>query len=82
MFEKKSLAVRMLRSKFEKGEVTGGESPKSVWESDDVFQKHKLSNFRTCYNAMGVEFESKATQEVMCPGKVPFFIFFCVIDLT
>ena len=51
---KKSLAVRMLHSKFEKGEITGGESPKAVWASDAVFQKHKLGNFRTCYNAMRI----------------------------
>ena len=49
----------MLRSKLEKGEVTAGESPKVVWESDAVFQKHKLGNFRTCYNAMYIEFGNK-----------------------
>lgn len=53
---KKSLAVRLLRTKFEKGALTGEEQPKAVWESDAVFQKHKLANFRTCYNSMRLEF--------------------------
>ena len=56
---KKSLAVCMLRSKFEKGEITGGESPRVAWESDAVFQKHKLGNYRTCYNAIRIKFGGK-----------------------
>ena len=49
---KRSNAVRLLRSKFEKGELTGNEQPKAAWKSEETFQKHKLGNFRTCYNAM------------------------------
>ena len=72
----------MLRAKFEKGEVAGDESPKSVWESDDIFQKHKLGNFRTCYNAMKVEFGSKPNTRDNVPRKVLLLILFCVIYLT
>ena len=79
---KKPLAVRMLRSKFEKGEVTGGESLKSVWESDDAFQKHKVGNFRTCYNAMGGEFGSKPNTRGNVPRESAIFYTFCVVYLT
>ena len=45
-----SPARRLLLSKFQSGEITGKEDPKVVWESNDVFQQHKLANFRVHYN--------------------------------
>lgn len=56
---KGSQAVRLLRRKFESGDVKGDEPPKTVWESESLFQKHKLVNFRSCYNALRVEFKAK-----------------------
>lgn len=53
---KGSKAVKLLRSKFQKGEITGKEDPKLVWQSDDVFKQHKLPNFRTCYNNVKKDF--------------------------
>lgn len=46
------MAVKLLRTKFVNGEITGRENPKAVWEAEPVFQKHKLTNFRACYNNM------------------------------
>lgn len=55
---KSSNAVRLPRSKFEKGDLTGNEQPMAVWkwESEESFQEHKLGNFHTSYNAMRFEF--------------------------
>lgn len=61
---KKSQAVRLLRAKFENGEIKGDEQPKAVWESDAAFQKHKLPNFRTCYNSMRLEFGHKGGTDI------------------
>lgn len=45
-----SAARKLLVQEFANGEITGDEDPKDVWESDSIFQQHKLSNFRTHYN--------------------------------
>lgn len=47
---KDSQAVVKLYDLFAKGIINGSEEPKSVWQSDPIFQVHKLNNFRTCYN--------------------------------
>jgi len=54
----KSPAKLLLKQKFIEGKLTGDENPKDVWESEEVFKKHKLSNFRTHYNRMRLEFKS------------------------
>lgn len=53
---KKSDAVRYLHSLFEKKIITGKEDPKAVFLMSSLFQRHKLSNFRTCYNQIRREF--------------------------
>jgi len=53
----KSPAKKLLRRKFEQKELTGLENPKEVWESEPIFMKHKLTNFRTHYNNMRNEFK-------------------------
>ena len=55
---KDSAAVHRLTEKFEKGEITGAEDPKEVWLSDTLFQNHKLSNFRTCYNNVRTRYQT------------------------
>lgn len=47
-----SPAVQLLQQKFEKGEVQQSTDPKSIWESENIFQEHKLDNFRTCVNRL------------------------------
>lgn len=54
-----SKAVRLLRSKFRSGEVTGQELPKSVWESEPSFMDHKLNNFRTKFHKIRKELEGE-----------------------
>lgn len=56
-----SQAVKILRAKFRTGEVTGKEKPKAVWESDPAFQKHRLNNFRTCFNKIKKQLEDEGT---------------------
>lgn len=47
-----SPARLLLLQKFLNGDIRGDEDPKEVWQSEDVFMEHKLSNFRTHYNNM------------------------------
>ena len=61
---KGSKAVLLLRAKFERGEIAGKESSKSIRESESIFKEHKLSNFRACFNNMKREYtvDSKLPQ--------------------
>lgn len=45
-----SPAMILLRKKFETGEIDGTEGPKKIWESEELFRKHKLSTFRAQFN--------------------------------
>jgi len=54
----KSPARMLLLQKFNDGKLTGDEEPKDVWESEDVFRKHKLTNFRAHYNRLRNEFKA------------------------
>jgi len=47
-----SPARKLLLHKFLSKELTGKENPKEVWESEQVFMKHKLSNFRNHFNKL------------------------------
>lgn len=47
------------RSKLERGEITGQDDPKIVWESEPAFQLHKLNKFRACYNNLRKELEDR-----------------------
>lgn len=58
VLSKNSEAVIRLHEKFESGELSGDETPKQVWLSDTAFQRHKLDNFRTCYNNMKFKFQN------------------------
>ncbi len=47
----KSFAARQLVEKiFKNGQITAAEDPKSVYESEPVFQQQKLDDFRVHYN--------------------------------
>lgn len=72
---KTSRAVKLLRSKFETGEVTGREDPKEFWQSEVVFQEHKLTNFRTCYNNIRKDFEGQHGKLLFCLSQIFTFIF-------
>ena len=50
-----SEAVKLLRSKFQSGQLTGNETPKRVYESHPIFLRHTLTSFRTCYNRLKKE---------------------------
>ena len=52
---KNSPAVTTLRRMLSSGELSGGEDPKSVWQSNSLFMEHKLSNFSTFYNRLREE---------------------------
>ena len=54
---KNSEAIKLLRHMFSNGQINDSDTPKSVYESSDVFQKHKLSNFRTHFNSMRKEYK-------------------------
>ena len=54
-----SKAVKLLRLKFESGQITGKETPKSVWQSEKLFQQYKLLTFRTCYTKLRKEFSAQ-----------------------
>ncbi|KAI0557039.1 hypothetical protein FGB62_176g05 [Gracilaria domingensis] len=55
---KNSPAIRLLRHKFERGDITGTKPPKQVWLSEKVFQKHKLNAFRAQYYLMRKHYEN------------------------
>lgn len=52
-----SKAVMLLRKKMRNGEVTLADNAKAVWESEPIFMKHKLDNFRTKFNRLKAEEE-------------------------
>lgn len=37
------------------GEISPSNDAKTVWESDPIFMKHKLDNFRIKFNLLKVE---------------------------
>lgn len=49
----------------------GDEDPKSVWESEAIFQKHKLANFRACYNNLRKEGSKPESKFLYCIYHVP-----------
>ena len=57
---KLSPAVKLLRSKFERGDLTRTERPNTVWEADSCFQQHSLSSFRTRFSRMKKEYENSS----------------------
>lgn len=52
---KNSRARNVLKEKLENGDLTGEESPKTVWSSDPLFKVHTLDSYRTCYNNVKAE---------------------------
>ena len=79
---KRSKPVRLLRAKFEDGEISGKEDPKVVWQSNDVFSGCNLNNFRTCYNTMGKEFLSKSKSFITFLKLQAFSDIICFILLS
>lgn len=53
-----SKAVMLLRKKWRNGDVSSTDNAKSVWESEPIFMKHKLDNFRTKFNRIKAEGEN------------------------
>lgn len=49
---KDSAAYKLLAQKFDDGEIEPADRPKEVWLTEEVFQQHKLDNFRTAFNKM------------------------------
>lgn len=45
-----SAAAKLLRAKFQRGQLTGMEKPKKVWQSSRTFQAYSLESFRVRYN--------------------------------
>lgn len=51
-----SKAMILLKKKFENGDISAEDTPKSIWGSELVFMEHKLDNFRTRFNKLKKEF--------------------------
>lgn len=54
-----SKAVKLLRSKFQTGELNGIELPKTMRELEELFKEHPLNNFRTCFNKIKKQLQSE-----------------------
>lgn len=50
-------AVQLLRKNFRNGEVSFSDNAKTVWESEPIFMKHKLDDFRTKFTRLKTEHE-------------------------
>lgn len=55
-FTKRTVAYRTLKEMFENGELTGMESPSSVYNMHNVFKKYNIDQFRTGYNNFKSDF--------------------------
>lgn len=51
-----SQAVRLLREKFESGAIDPAHTASRVRNSEYIFQRYPLTNFRTCYNKLKREY--------------------------
>lgn len=60
------MAYRTLKELFESGSITGMESPRVIYNMDNVFRKYNIDQFRTGYNNFKQDFIPKN-------GKFIFF---------
>lgn len=78
---KNSPAVKLLRSKFDRGLVTPDMTPADVRETEPLFKAHKPTNWRTCFNNMKKEYEIENSGILLLFLYRFYNFFYCFIFL-